>query len=441
LTNINEVPVISNQAFSVAENSSNGTNVGTVVASDPDAGQTLTYSILSGNTSGAFAINASTGVLTVANSSALNFETTPSFALVVKVQDNGTGTLSSQATVTVSLTNINEVPVINNQAFSVAENSSNGTNVGTVVASDPDAGQTLTYSILSGNTSGAFAINASTGVLTVANSSALNFETTPSFALVVKVQDNGTGTLSSQATVTVSLTNINEVPIISNQAFSVAENSSNGTNVGTVVASDPDAGQTLTYSILSGNTSGAFAINASTGVLTVANSSALNFETTPSFSLVVKVQDNGTGTLSSQATVTVSLTNVNEVPVINNQAFSVAENSANGTNVGTVVASDPDAGQTLTYSILSGNTSSAFAINASTGVVTVANSSALNFEVTPSFALVVKVQDNGTGTLSNQATVTVSLTNVNEVPVVNNQTFDVIEFAVNGTSIGTVDSQ
>jgi hypothetical protein len=100
-----------------------------------------------------------------------------------KVQDNGTGTLSSQATVTVSLTNINEVPVINNQAFSVAENSANGTNVGTVVASDPDAGQTLTYSILSGNTSGAFAINASTGVLTVANSSALNFETTPSFPL------------------------------------------------------------------------------------------------------------------------------------------------------------------------------------------------------------------------------------------------------------------
>jgi VCBS repeat-containing protein len=154
-----------------------------------------------------------------------------------------------------------------------------------------------------------------------------------------------------------------------------------------LIASDPDAGQTLTYSILSGNTSGAFAINASTGVLTVANSSALNFETTPSFALIVKVQDNGTGTLSSQATVTVSLTNVNEVPVINNQAFSVAENSANGTNVGTVVASDPDAGQTLTYSILSGNTSGAFAINASTGVVTVANSSALNFEVTPSFAL------------------------------------------------------
>ncbi|MBL0135862.1 MAG: cadherin repeat domain-containing protein [Chitinophagaceae bacterium] len=109
----------------------------------------------------------------------------------------------------------------------------------------------------------------------------------------MKVQDNGTGTLSSQANVTITLTNANEAPIIANQSFSVAENSANGTSVGTVVASDPDAGQTLAYSILSGNTSGAFAINASTGALTVANSSALNFESSPSYVIAVKVQDNG----------------------------------------------------------------------------------------------------------------------------------------------------
>jgi len=86
----------------------------------------------------------------------------------------------------------------------------------------------------------------------------------------VKVQDNGTPSLGSQATVIVNLTDVNEVPVIANQTFSIAENSANGTSVGTVVASDPDAGQTLTYSILSGNTSGAFALNASTGVFDVA---------------------------------------------------------------------------------------------------------------------------------------------------------------------------
>ncbi len=438
LLDINETPVISNQSFSVAENSANGSTAGTVVASDPDVAQTKTFSILSGNTNGAFTINASTGVLSVANSAALNFESAPSFALVIKVQDNGTGTLSSQATVTVSLLDINETPVISNQSFSVAENSANGTTAGTVIASDPDAAQTKTFSILSGNTNGAFAINASTGVLSIANSAAINFESAPSFALVVKVQDNGTGALSSQATVSISLTDVNEAPVISNQSFSVAENSANGTNIGTVVASDPDAAQTKTFSILSGNTNDAFTINSSTGVLSVANSAALNFESAPSFALVVKVQDNGTGALSSQATVSISLTDVNEAPVISNQSFSVAENSANGINIGTAIASDPDAAQTKTFSILSGNTNGAFAINASTGVLSVANSPALNFESAPSFALVIKVQDNGTGTLSNQATVSISLTDVNEAPVISNQTFSVMEFASNSTSVGTV---
>ena len=51
------------------------------------------------------------------------------------------------------------------------------------------------------------------------------------------------------------------------------------TAVGTVVATDPNAGQTLTYSIQSGNTNGAFAINTSSGAITVANSAALSTST------------------------------------------------------------------------------------------------------------------------------------------------------------------
>lgn len=201
----------------------------------------------------------------------------------------------------------NRPPVINAQAFSVPENSANNTVVGTVVASDPDAGQTLTYAITAGNTGGAFAINSSTGQLRVANSAALNFETTPIFALTVQVTDNASPPLSASNTVTISLTNVNEAPVVAAQTFSVAENSVNGTVVGTVVASDPDANTTLSYSLTAGNTSGAFAINAATGQLTVANSAALDFETTPTFALTVSVSDGG---LATTATITVNLTNV-----------------------------------------------------------------------------------------------------------------------------------
>ncbi|MFM9962474.1 MAG: Calx-beta domain-containing protein, partial [Planctomycetaceae bacterium] len=95
-------------------------------------------------------------------------------------------------------------PVVNDQTFSINENSANNSVVGTVIATDP--GDVLTYSILSGNTGGAFAINSSTGQLTVANSAVLDFETTPSFPLTVKVQD--AGGLSDTATITINLNNL-----------------------------------------------------------------------------------------------------------------------------------------------------------------------------------------------------------------------------------------
>ncbi|MFM9963794.1 MAG: Calx-beta domain-containing protein, partial [Planctomycetaceae bacterium] len=95
-------------------------------------------------------------------------------------------------------------PVVNDQTFSINENSANNTVVGTVIATDP--GDVLTYSILSGNTGGAFAINSSSGQLTVANSAVLDFETTPSFSLTVRVQD--AGGLSDTATITINLNNL-----------------------------------------------------------------------------------------------------------------------------------------------------------------------------------------------------------------------------------------
>jgi hypothetical protein len=104
LAAVNELPIIAAQAFSVAENSAAGTAVGTVTASDPE-GATLVYSITGGNTGGTFAINSSTGAITVASPAVLDFETMPVFALTVQASDGGT---SSTAAVTVTLTDVVE---------------------------------------------------------------------------------------------------------------------------------------------------------------------------------------------------------------------------------------------------------------------------------------------------------------------------------------------
>ncbi len=434
LTDANDAPVPSGGPFSVAENSANGTTVGTVTFNDQDTGQSHTFAITAGNTGGAFAIDGS-GVITVASSAALNFETTPTFNLTVQVTDNGTPVLSGSTTVVVNLSDVNEPPVPSGGPFSVAENSANGTTVGTVLAGDPDGGQSHTFSITAGNTGGAFAINSS-GVITVATSAALNFETTPAFNLTVQVTDNGTPILSGSTTVVVNLTNVNEAPAPTGGPCSLAENSANGTTVCTVLPGDQDTGQTYTFAITAGNTGGAFAINSS-GVITVATSAALNFETTPTFNLTVQVTDNGTPVLSGSTTVVVNLTDVNEPPVPSGGPCSVAENSPNGTTVCTVLAGDQDGGQSHTFAITAGNTGGAFAINGS-GVITVANSAVLNFEATPTFSLTVQVTDNGTPILSGSATVVVNLTNVNEAPVPSGGPFTIPENSANGTNVGTV---
>ena len=83
-------PFIADQSFDVTEFSPNGTLVGAVLADDPNLGYYVTFAISGGNGSGggAFAINAESGALTVADSSQLDSQITPSFALSVTVSND-----------------------------------------------------------------------------------------------------------------------------------------------------------------------------------------------------------------------------------------------------------------------------------------------------------------------------------------------------------------
>lgn len=108
---------------------------------------------------------------------------------------------------------------------------------------------------------------------------------------------------------------------------------------------------------------------------------------------------------------------------VDNQTFSVPENTVAGTVVGTVVAFDPDTLTPLSYAITSGNSNSAFAINPVTGKITVANTAALNFEAQTTFALTVTVTDSTLPLTFDSAIVTINVTNVNEpTSIVINQT-------------------
>jgi len=412
VADVNDAPVFAQPSytFSVNENAANGTTVGNATATDPDLGQTLSYAITAGNSGGLFAID-SGGRISVVNGSGLNFESTASYALTLQATDSDASPLSASASVQITLNDLNETPTIAAQSRSINENSAAGSLVGApLLASDVDAGGngTLAWSIDGGNSGAAFAINNS-GQLTVASQAAINLANSP-FALLVRVQDGGG--LSASATVTVTVGDINDAPVFgqSSYSFTINENASNGSLVGATVAVDVDAGQTLSYAITADTSNGLFAID-SGGQITVINGGGLDFESNPNYALTVQATDNDANPLSSTATVQISLNDLNELPSISAQTRSIAENSTAGTLVGTaLVANDIDAGAngTLSWSILAGNTGSAFAIDAD-GQLSVANQSVISLGNAP-FSLQVQVRDGGG--LSASATVTVNVTDV-----------------------------
>jgi hypothetical protein len=420
---LNQTPVISKQVFSIAEDSNNGTSLGTITASDPDVGQTLTYTIIAGNTAGKFAINSSTGEIKVTG--LLDYETVFTYALTVQVTDNGNPSRRNSAIVIVNITNVREAPVATPQNFSVTENSATGTVVGTLHF-PVDSGLIGTYAIIGGNTGNAFAINSTTGVITVTGP--LDYETLASYALSVQITDNGSPALNASTVINIAIIDANEAPLISPQTFSIAENSANGISIGTVLATDPDLGQTLTYSITGGNTGNAFAIDNTTGVITLTGS--LDYETLASYVLTIKVMDNGSPVKSTSAIIAVNIVNVNEAPVITSKTYSIAENSQDHTFLGKIIASDPDLGQTLNYSILSGNIGNVFNIDNSgsvnTGYIEVVG--LLDYETISSYTLIVQVTDNGIPSMNASAVITINITDVIETPVI------IEEFKVNTTT-------
>ena len=202
LTDVNETPTdLAISASTVAENAANGTTVGTVSATDPDAGETFTYSLVN-DQGGRFAIDANTGVVTVADSSLLDFETAASHNLTVRVTDSGGATYDEA--MTVNLTDANDTPTdLKLTNVEIAEGAANGTTVGTAAATDADSGETFTYS-LTDNAGGRFTIDGNTGEITVANGSALDYETATSHDITVRVTDSGGATYDETYTIGVN---------------------------------------------------------------------------------------------------------------------------------------------------------------------------------------------------------------------------------------------
>ncbi len=394
LTNpVNRPPVVNDAIFSISKTSPNGTVVGTINATDPD-NNPLTYSITAGNpdtdgdTIKAFAIS-NTGVITVTDTNDVSAQTNP-FNLTIQASD---GALTDTGMATVNLNNVNPVsfqlklyddnngtvgneitgnnPILGNSFFAeilvgdirtnavglitnsldfgfaadVAQNINNFADIGNVNSPLVTSSFPLFRGGTLDNTNGLIDNLSGGAVPEASQGTAIGVNQLNRFSLlrfnVVGTRDNSNLTVTfdpsqigfadgtfADPNATLSLTRniiINDAPIVGTiNNVNLAERSAAGTVVvagNLVEATDDNYGQTPTFSLSTspkdGSGNNLFAINATTGeiTLTQAGANTIDYESgVISYQLGVKATDGYK--LSTEKTFNVNITNVNEGTIV-----------------------------------------------------------------------------------------------------------------------------
>ena len=414
VTSVNEhTPVFTQQTYDclVPENSLFGTRLlCNIQATDRDNGNDGVVNYRFSVSTDLFAVDDVTGNIFLTGS--IDCELQSEYHLVIEAFDLGSHSFASTANVTVFVSDVNDnkpetMPLI---FASIPENVPIGTGVTTVVCTDADQGinaeiELQILSVLQYSDSGnlditadtLFNINPHDGVLTVFGD--IDFELAQHYKLSILCNDHGTPSLSTLSTLYVEVTSVNEyIPVLSDPPaiLHVSEDTAIGSVIVAYPATDQDRGDDgiLSYSLES-MTSLPFAVNEQSGVLTL--SLILNCEQTREYTFSVVVQDQGQPSQSTQASVTVNITNCHLgeiVPSQNVYTANVLENAAAGSFIQTVACSSTRVnimtGIEPVYRIIADD-SGLFEIDSSTGDITIVQSP--DFETQHSHLISIQCYD------------------------------------------------
>uniref|UniRef100_A0A8C6T3R6 Cadherin domain-containing protein n=1 Tax=Neogobius melanostomus TaxID=47308 RepID=A0A8C6T3R6_9GOBI len=417
-------PVFSQTVYkaSLPENSPPDTLVITVTATDADEGlnSEIMYEFdhLSDEISNAFWVNSKSGEVTVSGD--IDYEKTSSYEMQISAKD-GLG---------LSLTN--QIP----------ENVSPGTEVGIINVQDRDSENNRQVHC-SLQTGVPFKLIPSIkNYYSLVTTEQLDRELVSDYNITITATDEGSPPLSSSKTVHLTVADINDnPPVFEEQSYSayVTENNKPGSTLCSVAARDPDWRQngTVVYSLLPGEVNGApvssyVSVNGDTGVIHAVR--AFDYEHFRSFKVHVMARDNGSPPLSSNVTVNVFISDVNDnspqilypTPEGNSFMTELVPKAAHaGSLVSKVIAVDADSGQNawLSYHIVKSTEPGLFTIGLHSGEIRTQRDISESDSMKQN--LIVAVKDNGQPPLSATCSMYLLISdNLAEVPELKDISYD-----------------
>uniref|UniRef100_A0A3Q2TYG1 Protocadherin-16 n=1 Tax=Fundulus heteroclitus TaxID=8078 RepID=A0A3Q2TYG1_FUNHE len=415
-------PVFERDVYTVSipEDAPHGSSVLQLQARDADEGinSEVRYSILKSHQDGLITVDPNSGLVTTAAD--LDRETRTEVCFLVLAEDGGEPPLSSTATVTVLVEDVNDnEPAFQQQLYNVSipEHMDIGSCFLQVVATDADSPEfgALLYSLSDGFDSQEkhplFQVHPHTGELCVSQD--IDRDIGPTVHdILIKAEDPGG--LSAQTYVHIEIQDLNDnPPVFSPEEYtvSVSSHAPPGTEVVNVIATDRDSGRFgwITYKIPPGDMSSLFTLDRQTGMGMFALSS---------MKLLITAED-GDGLASPRpAKVTINVVQSAQAPAVfqrSRYTFTVPEDAPVGTSVGGVEASNPAGEYTVSYRISSGDPHSWFSVHPKSGVISTVKP--LDHESQP-YALLFLQSYTDASPVYSTTQVNITITDVNDnVPV------------------------
>ncbi|XP_030000811.1 protocadherin gamma-A11-like isoform X46 [Sphaeramia orbicularis] len=440
-------PVFSQSVYkaTLPENAPLDTIVISVSATDADEGINgdVTYDLahVSDDDLNVFSIDTKTGEIRV--SGVIDFEERNSFEMRVEAKDGLS--LTSYAQVIIDVTDINDnAPIINLKSLSnpIPENVSPGTEVGIVNVQDRDSGTNRQVRCSIHQSVPFKLVPSFKNYYSLVTTEQLDRELVSDYNITITATDEGSPPLSSSKTVQLSVADINDnPPVFEEQSYSayVTENNKPGSTLCSVTARDPDWRQngTVIYSLLPGEVNGApvssyLSVNGDTGVIHAVRS--FDYEQFKSFKVHVMARDNGSPPLSSNVTVSVFISDVNDnspqilYPTPEGNSFMtelVPKAAHGGSLVSKVIAVDADSGQNawLSYQIVKSTDPGLFTIELHSGEIRTQRDISESDNMKQN--LIVSVKDNGQPPLSATCAMYLLISdNLAEVPELKDISYD-----------------